>query len=52
MGFIAHHPLLKDLEYYWKVQAGSRYSCNIPVDPFKNMKANGQKLCKMFVDNQ
>ncbi|CEP07838.1 hypothetical protein [Parasitella parasitica] len=44
MGFIAHHPLLKDLEYYWKVQAGSRYTCNIPVDPFKSMKAKDQKL--------
>lgn len=47
MGFIAHHPLLKDLEYYWKVQPGSRYTCDIPTDPFKKMKAKGQKLCKL-----
>ncbi|OAD01869.1 glycosyltransferase family 15 protein, partial [Mucor lusitanicus CBS 277.49] len=44
MGFIAHHPLLKDLEYYWKVQPGSRYACDIQTDPFKKMKAKGQKL--------
>lgn len=45
-GFIAHHPLLKDLEYYWKVQAGSRYTCNIPHDPFERMKKQSKKLCK------
>ncbi|KAL7314967.1 hypothetical protein PS15m_006480 [Mucor circinelloides] len=44
MGFIAHHPLLRDLEYYWKVQPGSRYTCDILTDPFKTMKAKGQKL--------
>ncbi|KAK4520605.1 uncharacterized protein ATC70_006483 [Mucor velutinosus] len=44
MGFIAHHPLLKDLEYYWKVQPGSRYTCDIPIDPFKKMKSKSQKL--------
>ncbi|KAG2210709.1 hypothetical protein INT46_010635 [Mucor plumbeus] len=41
---VKNHDINSGEKYYWKVQAGSRYSCNIPVDPFKNMKANGQKL--------
>ncbi|KAI9469689.1 MAG: nucleotide-diphospho-sugar transferase [Benjaminiella poitrasii] len=42
--FIANHPLLKDLEYYWKVQADSRYDCIIPHDPFQKMKEENKKL--------
>ncbi|KAI7902491.1 nucleotide-diphospho-sugar transferase [Cokeromyces recurvatus] len=43
-GFIFNHPLLNDLEYYWKVQAGSVYDCDIPYDPFQKMKAQKKKL--------
>ncbi|KAI8976115.1 nucleotide-diphospho-sugar transferase [Pilobolus umbonatus] len=43
-GFMAFHPLLKDLEYYWKVHPGSTYSCNINDDPFQQMKEGGYHL--------
>ncbi|KAL0094142.1 nucleotide-diphospho-sugar transferase [Phycomyces blakesleeanus] len=43
-GFLAHHPLLKDIEFYWKVQPGSRYQCNIDGDPFEMMKRDDKKL--------
>ncbi|KAI8138986.1 nucleotide-diphospho-sugar transferase [Fennellomyces sp. T-0311] len=44
VGFIADHPLLQDAEYYWKVQPGSRYVCDLDGDPFQYMKANDKKL--------
>ncbi|KAG2201256.1 hypothetical protein INT47_006759, partial [Mucor saturninus] len=43
-GFVAFHPLLKDLEFYWKVQPGARYHCDIPIDPFQRMKDEKKKL--------
>lgn len=43
-GFLAHHPLLKNAEYYWKVNPNSRYLCDIEDDPFAVMKANGKKI--------
>ncbi|KAI9020844.1 nucleotide-diphospho-sugar transferase [Phycomyces nitens] len=43
-GFLAHHPLLKDTEFYWKVQPGARYQCNIDGDPFEMMKRDDKKL--------
>lgn len=46
MGFLAFHPLLKDLEFYWKVQPGSTYHCDITHDPFERLKKEKKKLCK------
>ncbi|KAI7863467.1 nucleotide-diphospho-sugar transferase [Spinellus fusiger] len=43
-GFLAQHPLLKDLEYYWRVQADARYQCDILQDPFEMMKRENKKL--------
>ena len=43
-GFISDHPLLRDAEFYWKVQLGSRYLCDLDGDPFEYMKANDKKL--------
>ncbi|KAI8880146.1 glycosyltransferase family 15 protein [Backusella circina FSU 941] len=43
-GYLAYHPLLKDLEFYWKVQPGSLYSCDIPDDPFQQMKKDSKKF--------
>lgn len=48
MGFLAFHPLLKDLEFYWKVQPGSNYHCDIHHDPFERMKREKKKFCKFF----
>lgn len=45
-GYIAFHPLLKDLEYYWKVTPGARYHCDINHDPFEKLKTDKKKLCK------
>ncbi|GAA5808577.1 hypothetical protein MFLAVUS_001968 [Mucor flavus] len=44
MGFLAFHPLLKDLEFYWKVQPGSNYHCDIYHDPFERMKREKKKF--------
>ncbi|KAI8090469.1 nucleotide-diphospho-sugar transferase, partial [Thamnidium elegans] len=44
MGFLAFHPLLKDLEFYWKVQPGSNYHCDIQHDPFERMKREKKKF--------
>ncbi|OLY85514.1 Glycolipid 2-alpha-mannosyltransferase 1 [Smittium mucronatum] len=40
-GHIFNHPLLDGKEYYWRIESGSKYSCDIDYDPFKFMKANG-----------
>ncbi|KAJ1787726.1 alpha-1,2-mannosyltransferase ktr1 [Coemansia sp. RSA 2399] len=39
-GFVHKHPLLKDLEYYWRIEPGVSYFCDLPYDPFKYMKDN------------
>ncbi|KAJ2556466.1 alpha-1,2-mannosyltransferase ktr1 [Coemansia sp. RSA 1933] len=39
-GFIHKHPLLKDLEFYWRIEPGVSYFCDLPYDPFKYMKDN------------
>ncbi|KAI8083406.1 nucleotide-diphospho-sugar transferase [Gilbertella persicaria] len=43
-GFLAHHSLLKNLEFYWKVQPGARYTCDILQDPFEQMKKEKKKF--------
>ncbi|KAJ2009772.1 hypothetical protein GGI04_000184 [Coemansia thaxteri] len=42
-GFIHKHPLLKDLEYYWRIEPDVDYYCDIDFDPFLFMKKNGLK---------
>ncbi|KAJ1955828.1 alpha 1,2-mannosyltransferase 2.4.1, partial [Dipsacomyces acuminosporus] len=37
-GFIHKHPLLKNLDYYWRIEPGVEYFCDLPYDPFKYMK--------------
>ncbi|PRP77857.1 alpha-1,2-mannosyltransferase [Planoprotostelium fungivorum] len=40
-GFMSSHPLLRDVDYVWKVDAESTYHCNmIRLDPFGLMKTN------------
>ncbi|KAJ2851215.1 alpha 1,2-mannosyltransferase 2.4.1 [Coemansia erecta] len=36
------HPLLADLDYYWRVEPGVEFSCYIPYDPFKFMADNNK----------
>ncbi|KAG1319005.1 hypothetical protein G6F62_012060 [Rhizopus arrhizus] len=42
-GFFYRHPLMQDYEYYWRVEPGVEYSCDIDYDPFLYMKENNKK---------
>ncbi|KAJ1921504.1 alpha-1,2-mannosyltransferase ktr1 [Mycoemilia scoparia] len=42
-GFIHKHPLLKDLDFYWRIEPDVDYYCEMPYDPFKLMKDNKYK---------
>ncbi|KAJ1963277.1 hypothetical protein GGI12_002149 [Dipsacomyces acuminosporus] len=42
-GFIYKHPLLRDLEFYWRIEPDVHYYCDIDYDPFVYMKNNGLK---------
>ncbi|KAJ2745371.1 hypothetical protein GGI20_002216 [Coemansia sp. BCRC 34301] len=39
-GFIYKHPLLADLDYYWRIEPGVDYYCTMPYDPFRYMRDN------------
>ncbi|KAJ1947090.1 hypothetical protein GGF37_000675 [Kickxella alabastrina] len=42
-GFLHKHPLLADLEYYWRIEPDVEYFCDIDYDPFLFMRQNGIK---------
>ncbi|KAJ1889450.1 hypothetical protein LPJ66_008025 [Kickxella alabastrina] len=42
-GFVHKHPLLADLEFYWRIEPDVNYYCDIDYDPFLFMKTNGLK---------
>ncbi|KAJ2898218.1 alpha-1,2-mannosyltransferase ktr1 [Coemansia aciculifera] len=42
-GYLHRHPLLSDLEYYWRIEPDVEYFCDIDYDPFAFMKQNGLK---------
>ncbi|OMJ22344.1 Glycolipid 2-alpha-mannosyltransferase 1 [Smittium culicis] len=42
-GFFFEHPLVADLEYYWRIEPEVTYSCDIDYDPFIFMKENDIK---------
>ncbi|KKK20177.1 hypothetical protein P175DRAFT_075279 [Aspergillus ochraceoroseus IBT 24754] len=42
-GFFFRHPLLKDYEFYWRVEPSIELFCDIPYDPFLYMKENDKK---------
>ncbi|KAJ1731531.1 hypothetical protein LPJ72_003891 [Coemansia sp. Benny D160-2] len=42
-GFIHKHPLLQDLDYYWRIEPDVHYYCDVDYDPFMLMKNNGYK---------
>lgn len=46
-GFIQYHSLLRDLEFYWRVEPESKYLCDIDFDPFLVMKENNKKFGKL-----
>ncbi|KAJ1945109.1 alpha-1,2-mannosyltransferase ktr1 [Linderina pennispora] len=39
-GFIYKHPLLANLDYYWRIEPDVSYFCDLPYDPFKFMRDN------------
>ncbi|CAO3607271.1 unnamed protein product [Cunninghamella echinulata] len=39
-GFFFRHPLLKDYEYYWRVEPDINYYCDVDYDVFQMMKDN------------
>ncbi|KAJ1948863.1 hypothetical protein EC988_004999, partial [Linderina pennispora] len=42
-GFIHKHPLLADLEFYWRIEPDVEFFCDQEYDPFVYMKENGLK---------
>ncbi|PGH35687.1 alpha 1,2-mannosyltransferase [[Emmonsia] crescens] len=42
-GFFFRHELLKQFDYYWRVEPSIEYFCDIGFDPFKFMKDNKKK---------
>ncbi|KAJ2613811.1 hypothetical protein H4S08_002021 [Coemansia sp. RSA 1365] len=42
-GFFFRHPLLENIEYYWRIEPGVEYSCDIDYDPFLFMQRQGIK---------
>lgn len=37
------HPLVKDYEFYWRIEPGIRFRCDIDFDTFDYMKENNKK---------
>ncbi|KAI9483657.1 MAG: nucleotide-diphospho-sugar transferase [Benjaminiella poitrasii] len=42
-GFFYRHPLLKDYDYYWRVEPGVEFYCDLDYDPFKFMRENNKE---------
>ncbi|KAK4058640.1 hypothetical protein OIO90_000084 [Microbotryomycetes sp. JL221] len=42
-GYFWRHPLLDDIEYYWRVEPGIKFYCDIPFDPFAYMYEHRKK---------
>ncbi|KAJ1894995.1 hypothetical protein LPJ66_004852 [Kickxella alabastrina] len=42
-GFFFRHPLLDDIDYYWRIEPDVEYSCDIDYDPFLLMQRKGIK---------
>ena len=42
-GFFWRHPLLDDLQFYWRVEPGIKFHCDISYDPFLFMLDNKKK---------
>ena len=42
-GFFFRHPLLKEYDYYWRVEPWVEFYCNVNYDPFVFMQENNKK---------
>ncbi|KAJ2061169.1 hypothetical protein GGI17_003279 [Coemansia sp. S146] len=41
-GFFYKHPLLQSVDWYWRVEPGVDFYCDLDYDPFKYMEDNGK----------
>ncbi|PVU95855.1 hypothetical protein BB561_001567 [Smittium simulii] len=41
-GYIFNHPLVRDLDYYWRIEPNIQFYCDIDYDPFVYMKKNNK----------
>ncbi|KAI9136028.1 glycolipid 2-alpha-mannosyltransferase [Paraphysoderma sedebokerense] len=41
-GFFFRHPLLEEYDYYWRVEPGVEFYCDINYDPFSFMASNNK----------
>ncbi|KAM3584739.1 hypothetical protein VKS41_003545 [Umbelopsis sp. WA50703] len=42
-GFFYNHPLIQPYEYYWRVEPGVHFYCDLDYDPFLYMQDNGKQ---------
>ncbi|CEI99035.1 hypothetical protein RMCBS344292_13129 [Rhizopus microsporus] len=42
-GFFYKHPLLQQYDYYWRVEPGVHFYCDLDYDPFTFMRENGKE---------
>ncbi|KAJ2782989.1 alpha-1,2-mannosyltransferase ktr1 [Coemansia javaensis] len=42
-GFFFRHPLMEQYSWYWRVEPGVKFGCDIDYDPFMFMQQNGKK---------
>ncbi|KAI8342164.1 glycosyl transferase [Chlamydoabsidia padenii] len=43
-GLFFNHPLFTNVEYTWRIEPGSMYTCALKTDPFLVMKKEGKKI--------
>jgi alpha 1,2-mannosyltransferase len=41
-GFFFRHPSILKYEYYWRVEPGTQFYCNVDEDPFRFLKENNK----------
>ena len=41
-GFFQNHEYLKKYDYYWRIEPGVSFTCDIPYDPFEFLRVNGK----------
>ncbi|CAK7893654.1 alpha-1,2 mannosyltransferase Ktr1p [[Candida] anglica] len=39
-GFLHNHPLIQPYQYYWRIEPGVKYYCDIDYDVFRHMREN------------
>ncbi|KAI8325757.1 family 15 glycosyltransferase [Martensiomyces pterosporus] len=42
-GYLHKHPLLRDVDFYWRIEPEVEYFCDMDYDPFVFMRDNGYK---------